>query len=81
MTTELKKLCSNSESSSESCSKFVCDGCSLSGASSDLEKTSAELYSEELDIASSSIQECWQVSAACIVLLGFVPDYFCELVL
>ena len=31
-----------------------------------------ELYSKELDIVSSRVQECWQVSAVHRVPLGFV---------
>ena len=70
MTTDCRELPSDPDSDSESCSEFCCDGCSLSDSSSNLEKTSAELYSDELDIASSRVQEHWQVSAAHIVPLG-----------
>ena len=72
LTTELR------DPSSDSDSEFNCDNCSLTGASSDSEKTSAEFYSEELDIASSRVQECWQVSAAHIVPLGFVLVCSCR---
>ena len=62
-----KEQPSDLDSNLELLSKFNCDGCSLFGSSSNLETTFAELYSHELDIASYSVQEHWQVSAAHIV--------------
>ena len=78
MTTDDRELPSDPDFSSELCSKLDCDDCSCCGSSSESEKTSAELYSKELDIASSRVQECWQVSVAHIVPLGMFPEYFCE---
>ena len=46
-------------------SELCCDGFSTS-----------EFWSEGCDIASFRVQECWQVSAAHIVPLSFVPGIF-----
>ena len=46
---------------------MYCDDCSWSDASSDSESASVELYSKDLDIVSSRVQECCQVSAAHIL--------------
>ena len=59
MTTESRDPSSNLYSDSESCSEFKCDDCSLSEASSDLENTSVELYSKELNVVSFRVQEHW----------------------
>ena len=67
---ESREPSSNSYSHLELHSEFNCDDCFLAESSSDLENTFAELYSEELDIASSRVQEHWQVSAARLVPLG-----------
>ena len=74
--TELKCL-SNSETVSE------CQGYNPFGSNSPItvvcvcdDSAISESWSECCDIASIRVQECWQVSAACIVPLIFVPYGF-----
>ena len=56
---------SDSVSGSELFSESTCD-----------DFLAVESCSEGCNIASFRVQECWQVSAACIVPLSFVPGKF-----